>query len=106
LDPSAIDNLLLNLKLQLLALPALARWGVILFAGIVVLREGITMVWKARQLRGGQPRSAPATLAGSGSSTAPDPRPMALPAPDPFAQPAEPAPEVIPEKRTSPPPHR
>jgi len=90
MDPEAIDALLLNLKLQLLALPAQARWGLMAFAGVIVLREVITIAWNARQRRlvGGPaglaktPSEAPP--AHSSTSDARTMDPAALPAPDPF----------------------
>ncbi len=72
---SPIDNLLLNLKLQLLALPALARWGLLTFAGIVVLKESVEIGWRLYQ---GRVDRAAALRSGEA--------PAALPAPDPFAE--------------------
>lgn len=71
MDPSAWHNLLLNLKLQLLGLPNLARWGLLTFAGILILREAITLGWNAYK-RPALENPEPAA-------------PAALPAPDPFA---------------------
>jgi len=71
---SPIDNLLLNLKLQLLALPALARWGLLAFAGIIVLKESIEIGWRLYQGRSGR-----------AASLAPGDDCAALPAPDPLA---------------------
>ena len=48
---SAVDYLLLNLKLQILALPSLARLGLLAFAGIIVLREIIGIGWGLYQSR-------------------------------------------------------
>ncbi len=96
MDPSAVRDLLLNLKLQLLALPALARWGVLTFAGIIVLREVITLGWNARQRRrtlASSPEApTPHSIAGGVTS-----EPMgALPAPDPLAAPMPPKPAAAP----------
>jgi hypothetical protein len=74
---SPVDDLLLNLKLQLLALPSLARWGLLAFAGVVILKEGIEIGW--RLYRGSASRAP---------SLAPGDAPAALPAPDPLANPS------------------
>jgi len=96
LDPSAIHNLLLNLRLQLLGLPNLAKWGLLAFAGIIVLREGITRVWDARQrktaLRPGAP--VPSALREGAQP--------ALPAPDPLAEQPRARPDVVPQHRGKP----
>jgi hypothetical protein len=98
---SAVDNLLLNLKLQLLALPSLARWGLLAFAGIIVLREIIDIGWGLYQ--GGTAGSGTDPLvevavAQDISRAAPAgqaPTARALPAPDPLAQPSAPARETV-----------
>ncbi len=84
MGPSAWHDLLLNLKLQLLGLPYLAKWGLLTFAGILILREAITAGWNRHQRRKGVtgPGATPAMLP---TETAQANRPAALPAPDPFA---------------------
>ncbi len=86
MQPDAWRDLLLNLKLQLLALPSLLRWGVLAFAGIVVLREGITAGWNIYQARkaAALPRATRPPENGVPSAGVPT-EPAALPAPDPFA---------------------
>lgn len=99
MDPQAVDNLLLNLKLQLLALPSQAKWGLLAFAGILVLREAITLAWNLHQRRklesaASEPRAAIPTADGS-RKTDPDELGLpALPAPDPLAAPLFPQGEL------------
>ncbi|HWA58241.1 MAG TPA: hypothetical protein VG692_13360 [Gemmatimonadales bacterium] len=83
MSPEAWHNLLLNLKLQLLGLPNLAKWGLLTFAGIVVLREAITFAWNVRSRR----KVAAGNTAVPRRETASAPEPAALPAPDPFGDP-------------------
>ncbi len=78
MDPSAIHNLILNLKLQLLGLPNLARWGLISFAGIIVVREIATAAWNVRERRRAQ-RADAATPHNDPITRSPD-SPQALPA--------------------------
>jgi hypothetical protein len=98
---SAFHDLLLNLKLQLLGVPNLLKWGLLTFAVILMVREGITLVWNARHRRHAPgsdldtPGRTPAAVA-----TAPQSR-LALPAPDPFAAPLRPAPEVVVQEQRS-----
>ena len=99
MDPSAIRDLILNLKLQLLALPNLARWGLITFAGIIVAREIATAAWNARQRRRALPAEpdtphAEPPMPGSES-------PHALPAPNLLDVGFAPAPEAVSIRRSS-----
>jgi len=93
LDPSAVHALLLNLKLQLLGLPNLAKWGLVAFAGIIITREFVTAVWNVKQRRKAL-RTAPAVPHADPSipGTA---GPRALPAPNPLDVHFSPAPEVV-----------
>lgn len=86
MQPDAWRDLLLNLKLQLLALPSLLRWGVLAFAGVVVLREGITAGWHLYHRRRAEalPQPGPGSVAAGeppGTSTPA----AALPGPDPLS---------------------
>jgi hypothetical protein len=89
---SAIDNLLFNLKLQFLALPSLARLGLLTFAGMLVLREAIGVGWRLYQRRTARPASDARAEGTSGRDMAlpaparEAPAAAALPAPDPLAQ--------------------
>jgi hypothetical protein len=90
MDPGAVRDLLLNLKLQLLALPGLVRWGLLAFAGIVVLREAITLGWNVYTRRSLRGETQSAKLGGSSvvgltGPTATHEAGAALPAPDPLA---------------------
>jgi hypothetical protein len=98
---SAVDNLLLNLKLQLLALPSLARWGLLAFAGIIVLREIIDTGWGLYQDRTAGSGTDP-LVEGTAAQDTSQAHPAgqastarALPAPDPLAQPIPPARETV-----------
>ena len=71
IDPEGVRALLLNLKMQFLALPSLLRWGAIGLAAILLLRHVITLWWEARHAR--------ALRSGTGVD--------ALPEPDPFGHP-------------------
>jgi hypothetical protein len=98
---SAVDYLLLNLKLQILALPSLARLGLLAFAGIIVLREIIGIGWGLYQSRTARSETDPliqGTVAQDTSLADPAgqaPAARALPAPDPLAQAAPRARESI-----------
>ena len=99
MDPSAVRNLLLNLKLQLLALPNLAKWGVLAFAGIIILREAITLGWNiSRRRRALAPVSVQPDAGPLSAGTTADPM-GALPAPDPLAGPVPPMPAVAPREQ-------
>jgi hypothetical protein len=99
LDPSAIHNLLLNLKLQLLGLPNLARWALAAFAGIIILREVATAIWDVMRSRRAL-RAAPAMPYTDPSIPGPKDR-GALPAPNPLDAHMEPAPGVVADRRRS-----
>lgn len=83
MGPDPIQNLLLNLKLQLLGLPNLAKWGLLTFAGIIILREAITIAWrfprKPEEPIGELPTPVVAVTPAGAAPQA------ALPAPDPLA---------------------
>ena len=84
MGPDAIHDLLFNLKLQLLALPNLAKWGLLTFAGIIILREAISFGWELRRRRPALPDGevGPALDRATPTSTPA----AALPAPDPLAE--------------------
>lgn len=91
---SAVDNLLFNLKLQFLALPSLARLGLLTFAGIIILREAFELAWRLYQHRSVRPDTE-ALPHGPSSRDTRDPAPAVhaatpavLPPPDPLAQPS------------------
>lgn len=96
MHPDAWRDLLLNLKLQLLALPSLLRWGVLAFAGIMILREGITAAWNLHQRRQSAmpPEPGPSLPVGVHRSTGATTEPAGLPGPDPLAPDFHREPEV------------
>lgn len=110
MGPTALHDLLFNLKLQFLALPSLARWGLLAFAGIVVMREVIDVGWKIYRRRSGG--SDPEYLTGKALVSAgvvPNQTPLptspaALRAPDPLANrpmpPTDPAKVPVPVAST------
>ena len=101
MDPSAIHNLLLNLKLQLLALPNLLRWGLVAFAGVIITRQAITWIWNARQ-RGKSIHTSSGASPGSPAVSAGEELP-ALPAPDPLKVHFTPASEILVDRPIKPP---
>jgi hypothetical protein len=102
-DPSAIRNLLFNLKLQLLGLPNLAKWGLATFAGIIIARELVTAVWNVKQRRDNL-RTAPAVPHADRSiPSAEGPHP--LPAPNPLDTHFIPTPDVVANRPPSTPGH-
>jgi hypothetical protein len=74
MTPDPVADLLLNLKMQLLALPGLVRWGTLAVVGVILLRDAITWGWERAERR--------RVARGEGA--------RALPAPDPFAGDASP----------------
>jgi hypothetical protein len=48
MESDGIDALLLNLKLQLLALPSYVQWGVFLLAGVLFVRSVLHRRWGRR----------------------------------------------------------
>ncbi|MEP6573033.1 MAG: hypothetical protein ABJD11_10075 [Gemmatimonadota bacterium] len=109
MDPSAIHNLLFNLKLQLLALPALAKWGLLAFVSIKIGQEVITVGWDAytrRRLQRADIRALGAPVSQietRGDVTEASRGPAALPAPDAFGNPFTQSPDASPVRIPTPP---